>query len=218
MRATLFVVAVLGLATATGCSSHVQRRDGDAAPAGSPSQTPSALPTATSPALTPTARPPSSPSTVKTSAGRQSGIRGTDWKNVTIRGLLNLGDVTFHGGQAHLGYNNCTMLPNAAKPAYADFIAEEPADSPSTEDALVLVECGGDGLDQALIPVQMSGTGRAAFGAIEADIPTRPDRRMTFTSYHLDRGTIVTTVKRADGGTEIRRYAGNGGSSWVRRA
>ena len=39
----------------------------------------------------------------------------------------------------------CTILPGGAQPVYAEFVVEEPANEPSTEDALVLVELGNPG-------------------------------------------------------------------------
>jgi hypothetical protein len=209
MRVTRFVVAAVCLAVATGCTQDVQRRDGDAAPAGSPGRT-TAAPVSSTPSN------PAASTAPPQSAGRPSGIRGTDWKNVTLTQLLGLGDVTFRDGQAHVGANNCTMLPGGAQPAYGEFLTEEPANAPVTEDALVLVECTGDYPDQHLIPVQVNGSRRSAYGSIDADVPAGPNARMTFTSYRLEAQTIVTVVRKADGSTETRRYVFAGGNKWRR--
>ena len=40
----------------------------------------------------------------------------------------------FRNGKASSGAVNCTMLPGGARPAYAEFLTEEPANSPVTED------------------------------------------------------------------------------------
>ena len=109
------------------------------------------------------------------------------------------------------------MLPGGARPVYAEYLTEEPANSPATEDALILLECGSDGMDQALIPVGLgSGQARNAVGFIRADPPTGPGERMTFTAYAVERGTIVTTVRKPGGGTETRRYRFAGGTTWER--
>ncbi|MBB3100937.1 hypothetical protein FHR83_008664 [Actinoplanes campanulatus] len=87
--------------------------------------------------------------------------------------FMDFGDTRFRGGTASSGANNCTMLPGSAQPAYAEYLADEPADSPVTEDAVVLVECGSDGMDQALIPVKLAydQKSRNAVGFIKADPP-----------------------------------------------
>jgi hypothetical protein len=133
-------------------------------------------------------------------------------------GFMELGDLEFRNGKASSGPNNCTMLPGGARPVYAEFLTEEPANSPVTEDALVLIECGSDGLDQALVPVQLGydQKTRQASGFIKADIPSGPDRRMTFTSYRVEGRLIVTTVRKADGSRETRRYRSGGGGTWER--
>jgi hypothetical protein len=110
------------------------------------------------------------------------------------------------------------MLPGGARPAYAEYLAEEPAESPITEDALVLIECGSDGLDQVLVPVQLGfdQTTRQARGLVRADRPAGPDKRMTFLSYSVRDSVIVTTVRKTDGSRETRRYRFGGGQSWDR--
>ncbi|MFI6265380.1 hypothetical protein [Micromonospora sp. NPDC051006] len=225
------LTAVLGFSMVGGCASGVDRVGGDAGPAGSPAttstagSTPAATSTSTpaSPSRTPAGvRTPASASKSPTrpATGGRGEIRRTDWSNVSLADMnfLDLGDAEFHNGEASFGYNSCTMLPGGARPFYADFIAEEPANSLATEDALVLVECGGDGMHQALLVVQLEYDRKTRYehSFIEADIPPGPGRRMTFTSYSVERGVIVTTVKKADGGTEKRRYRYDGGSRWVR--
>ena len=131
---------------------------------------------------------------------------------------MSLGDTVFRDGRASSGANNCTMLPGGVRPAYAEYLTEEPASSPVTEDALILIECGSDAMDQALVPVQVGFDQRTrhAVGFIKAYRPTGPGRRMTFLSYGVDRGEIVTTVRKADGTEETRRYRFAGGTSWER--
>jgi hypothetical protein len=131
---------------------------------------------------------------------------------------MGFGDARFRDGEASSGANNCTMLPGGARPAYAEYLTEEPANSPVTEDALILIECGSDGLDQALVPVKLvaGGTDRFAVGFIRADRATGPGKRMTFTSYRVRDGEIVTTVRKADGKEETRRYRFGGGTRWDR--
>jgi len=237
MRVLPVVITALSLAAATGCSNDPQRVAGEARPAGALSTTvpagataptaPSSL-TAPSPtASTPTsasARPATTsprPATTQHSrtAGQTSAIRRTDWPNVNLMGLdlMDLGDTRFRDGTASSGANHCTMLPGGARPAYAQFLTEEPANSPATEDALILIECGSDGMQQALVPVQLGhDQARNALGTIEADTPTGPDTRMTFISYTIEQGTIVTTVRKPDGTKETRRYRFDGGTRWVR--
>jgi hypothetical protein len=187
------------LATVTGCSSTANPSRAGAA--SSQSASPAA-------SVTPTGQP------ATPAPAQNSEIRNTDWRNVTILGLLDLGNVRFRNGVGGL----CRMLPGGAKPAYGHFINEEPASKPSTEDALVLVECGdSDPTDQALVPVQVDGAKRIAVGAIEQDTPTGPGPRMTFVSYEIQSGgTIVTTVRMPDGKVETRRYAW-GGNGWEKQ-
>lgn len=229
MRIPSLVIAAFGLSVLTACAATPERLEGEAGPAGSPFQTPSAsatvAPSATvgpTPSRTSQAPVPASASRSSTSpaAGTTSKIRKTDWANVTLAGLNYLGfeDARFRNGKATSGANTCTMLPGGARPAYAEYIAEEPANSPITEDALVLIECGSDGLDQVLVPVKLGfdQKTRIAMGLIRADIPTGPGKRMTFTSYRVQRGVILTTVRKADGSSEARRYRFNGGENWER--
>jgi len=187
MVPTRLLMAALGLSLLTGCAS---RGEEVAAPirASSPATDAAA------------AKPP---------AGA-SAIRETDWRNVTLVRLLKYGDVTFRNGEGA----NCRMLPGDAKPAYGHVINEEPAGRPATEDALVLVGCG-DAVEQALIPVALEGSRRVAVGAIEADAVTGPQPSMTFTSYRIENGNILVTVKKPDGKPENRRYRW-GGNGWER--
>ena len=195
MRALPLVIAALSLTAATGCTAE-------------PTEV-ATVPVAETIAASPSATP-----------SRTSTIRTTDWANVTLNnlGFLSLGDTEFRDGRASSGANTCTMLPGGARPAYAEYLTEEPASAPVTEDALILVECGSDGMDQALVPVQLGFDQRArnAVGFIKADRPTGPGQRMTFLSYGVDRGQIVTTVRKTDGTQETRRYRFAGGTTWER--
>ncbi|GAA1612199.1 hypothetical protein [Actinoplanes couchii] len=145
-------------------------------------------------------------------------IRRTDWMNVTIENVdfQDLGDLRFRNGQAKSGATTCTMLPFDTQPAYGEYLAEEPANSPATEDALIVIECGAAPATQALIPVQLSHDGKArhATGHIEADPPTSPANRMLFRSYKIVDGAIRAVVQRTDGDTETRRYLFAGGTRW----
>ncbi|MBW6436955.1 hypothetical protein KZ829_24740 [Actinoplanes hulinensis] len=105
------------------------------------------------------------------------------------------------------------MLPHAAKPVYAEFLTEEPANAPATEDALVLVELGNPDAarQQALVPIQLAPDGRAlqAGPAIKGDVPSPAgDKVMTFTSYRVDevKRHVFATVRTGDGRSEVRRY------------
>ena len=130
---------------------------------------------------------------------------------------MNVGDLQFRDGRATSGPTVCEMLPGAAQPVYADFLTEEPAIAPATEDALILIECGRDSVDQALIPVQLSFSQQhpGEYGFIRAD-PRTEEGRMTFLSYAVQNGAVVTTVRKADGTTERRRYLFDGGDTWAR--
>ncbi|MFC8616943.1 hypothetical protein ACFT9M_11060 [Micromonospora purpureochromogenes] len=232
MRALPLVIAALSLSILTGCTAKPKNLAGDAGPAGgvppvtasatvSASATASTTPSATaSAAVSASAATSTTPSAAASASGRTSEIRRTDWANVTLANLdyLGLGDLRFRNGKASSGANNCTMLPDGARPAYAEFLTEEPANSPVTEDALILIECGSDGLDQALIPVKLGfdQKTRETVGFIQADPPTGPNNRMTFMSYAVERQVIVTTVRKADGGKETRRYRFDGGNTWGR--
>ena len=205
--------AALCVSAVAACSSGTQRRNGDAAPAGSPGQS------ASSGATTESSQPagggaPASPSgATRSPNGAPSEIRKTDWRNVSVQGLDFCGGgnvATFRNGSN----NNdvpCLMLPGGAQPVYAEFLVEEPANRPATEDALVLVQLGNPGaaLRQALVPVAIAADGRTriAWPVIKGDEPSAAgDKAMTFTAYRVEKGTVVATVKRLDGGSETRRY------------
>lgn len=233
MRITVVLGVVLMLATA--CTVQPDRQPGLAAPVGDPSRpavtatpTPTATPTATATAALP-GKPGrdvgSSASPARTSAGvtqdrsvsgrRPAEIRRTDWANVTVHDLSFCGEsdpaVRFRGGSNGLDIP-CLMLPRGAKPVYAEFITEEPANAPSTEDALVLVELGNPDAarQQALVPIQIDFDGRTrnARSVIRGDRPSAAgDKAMTFTSYRVDDANhVIATVKTLDGKTETRRY------------
>ncbi|MFK4244633.1 hypothetical protein ACI2KV_17260 [Micromonospora chokoriensis] len=230
MRATLLPGVLLTVTVVAGCTSPVERVGGDAAPAGSPSA--SASPSASSAPATPSSTP-SAPATRTSAPGapttRTSGpatpvseMRRTDWPNAVIRSLDFCGEsdefVRFRNGSN--GFDvPCRILPGGARPAYADFIGEEPADAPATEDALVLVELGNPGAArrQALVPVQLAYDGKERFArpVIKGDDPSPSgDRVMTFVSYRIVDFHVEATVRKLDGGTETRRwrmmdYAGN---------
>ncbi len=213
MRALTLVIAALSVSIMTGCTSRPENVEGEAGPAGAASQTTSATVSASAAALV-------SPSPTNSASGLRSGIRGTDWANVTLvnLGFMDLGDTRFRDGKASSGAVNCTMLPGGAQPVYAEYLAEEPANSPITEDALILIECGSDGMDQAVIPVKLGydQKARLPIGFIPADPSTGPNNRMTFTSYSIENGVIVTTVRKANGSNETRRYRFDGSMSWER--
>ena len=195
MRALPLVITALALSASTGCAARQAQ-------------------VATVPVAEKISVPPSAV------AQRTSVIRTTDWPNVKLVGLdfMSLGDLQFRNGRASSGANNCTMLPGGAKPAYAEYLAEEPASAPVTEDALILIECGSDSMDQALVPVQLGfdQKTRQAVGFIKADRPTGPGKRMTFLSYGVEGRQIVTTVRKTDGTQETRRYRVAGGETWER--
>jgi hypothetical protein len=221
MRAFPTMIAALGLCALTGCTASPQHLDGQAAPAGVTSPTPSAVPSVTRTASSPSPGTGAAASTVPagTSAPQPGGstpasiIRRTDWANVNLRGVgfMDLGDLRFRDGEATTETNHCTLLPGGARPAYGEYLAEEPADSPITEDALVLIECGLDDRLQALLPVKLGfdQKTRSAAGFIQDD-------RVRFLSYRLDGETIVTTVRTDAGDTETRRYQFAGGITWER--
>ena len=241
MRVVPLTVAALQLTALTGCAAGPETVAGDAGPAGSPpslvsssSVVPGAVPSATTtpvpasttassatPASAPASAPsPSRPSSAPaTTAPAATGtIRTTDWANVTLADLWQYGDVTFSNGKGSSGANNCHTLPGGARPFYAEYLTEEPARAPVTEDALILVDCGSDMQQQALVPVKLGydQKTRQTVGVIPADPPPGPDREMTFTSYRVEKGVIVTTVRKADGSAETRRYRYNGGINWER--
>jgi hypothetical protein len=217
MRAFPTAIATVSLCALTGCMTSPQRLDGQASPAGIRSPAVSVRPSAAAAPPSAPAAPPASPSRAATSdpasgeTGTTSIIRRTDWANVSLRGVsfMDQGDLRFRDGTA----KNCSMLPGGAEPAYGEYLTEEPADSPVTEDALVLVECGaGDDRVQALVMVQIGydRKTRNAGSFIQAD------DAMTFLSYRIDGNDIITTLRKADGGTESRRYRFAGGTTWER--
>lgn len=232
MRIPPLVLTALSLSLLTACSSGPTKVAGDAGPAGAPRPTTRAISAVTSdPTRTPgttapaTSRPAATtpaagPTSTTGTPGATSTIRRTDWAEVNLTDLafLGFGDADFSGGKASSGANNCTMLPNGVRPSYGEYIAEEPASSPVTEDALVLVDCGSDGRQQALVPVKLGfdGKTREAIGFIPADRPTGPGQRMVFLTYAVRDGGIVTTVRKADGTRETRRYRSGGGTRWER--
>ncbi|KAB1928901.1 hypothetical protein [Micromonospora noduli] len=222
MRGNLLVGAMLTLTFVAGCTSPVKRVGGDAGPAGSPSA--SASPSASSAPATGSAGPstpatrsatPGAPST-RTSrpAAPVSEIRRTNWPNAVIRGLKFCGEsddsVVFRNGSNGLDIP-CRILPNGARPVYAEFIGEEPANAPSTEDALVLVELGNPDAArrQALVPIQLSYDGRERYARpiiLGDNSSPSGDRVMTFVSYRVVGETVQATVRKLDGGTETRRW------------
>lgn len=221
MRTRSLPGIVLVLVVAAACTSP-ERRPGDAAPAGSPAPSGSATaappttpgqltPPTTSAAPTPTTRAPSL-------TGQESEIRRTDWRNVDVRGLTFCGEaddvVRFRDGSNGLDIP-CRMLPGGARPVYGEFLVEEPANALAREDALVLVELGNPGAarQQALVPIQIAsdGTTREAWPVIKGDPPSPAgDKVMTFVSYRIQGETVVTTVRRLDGRSEVRRYRQSG--------
>ncbi|GAB3931987.1 hypothetical protein [Micromonospora vulcania] len=233
MRGRLLTGVTLGLTFVAGCTTPIDRSNGEAAPAGS--SAPSATPTATS---TPSAAvtPSSGPSASNTASSRPgapttaptrtlSEIRRTDWRDVTIRSLGFCGEsdgsVTFRNGSN--GFDvPCRILPGGARPVYAEFLVEEPANAPSTEDALVLVELGNTDAarQQALVPVQLADDGRtrSAWPVIKGDPSSASgDRAMTFLSYRVLSGHVEAIVRRLDGRTETRRWRQvDYGGNWER--
>jgi len=224
MRSTVVLGVVLVLATA--CTDRPDRQPGMAGPVGGtgspaapspPSISGSASPGGTSAAVT--GEPAATSRAV-------SEIRKTDWADSTVRGLSFCGEsgpeVRFRDGSNGLDVP-CLMLPRGAKPVYAEFLTEEPANAPATEDALVLVELGNPGAarQQALAPIQIGADGRTrhARAVIKGDRPSAAgDKAMTFTSYRIDAGDVITaTVRTLDGRTETRRYRQNGANGdWQR--
>ena len=240
MRVLPVAVAVLHLTALAGCATGPESVAGDAGPAGAPPEIASAAvatPSPSLPAPDPASPPASAPSSQRTSSPASPSasasasaaasasapppaktIRDTDWADVKLADLPQYGDLAFSGGKASKGANNCHMLPGGARPYYAEYLAEEPANSPVTEDALILIDCGSDMQQQMLVPVQLGydRKTRQAVGFIKADPPPAADKSMTFTSYRVEKGVIVTEVRKADGSTETRRYRFGGGNSWDR--
>ncbi|MBM0203737.1 hypothetical protein JNW90_11905 [Micromonospora sp. STR1s_5] len=236
MRGNLLVGAMLTLTFVASCTSPVERVGGDAQPAGSPSVSASPpSPSASSAPATGSAGPsapatrsatPGAPTT-RTSrpAAPMSEIRRTDWPNAVIQHLGFCGEsddsVKFRNGSNGLDIP-CRILPNGARPVYADFVTEEPANAPSTEDALVLVELGNPDAArrQALVPVQLSYNGRERYAwpvILGDDSSPSGDRVMTFVSYRVVGRNVQATVRKLDGGTEIRRWRkADGSGNWER--
>ncbi|WP_433534146.1 hypothetical protein ACQPZK_18325 [Micromonospora sp. CA-249363] len=239
MRYGTLTSMALSLTMVTGCTPATERLGGDAAPAGSPRASAStAAPSASSVAATGSPRPSGSASRTagptasatrtsgsSGSSGQSSAIRQTDWPNATITNLRFCGqsDDTVRFRDGSNGFDvPCTILPGGARPVYAEFVVEEPANAPSTEDALVLVELGNPGAArrQALVPVQLSDNGRGlyAWPVIAGDAPAAGGAQvMTFTSYRVVGQTVEATVRRTDGGSETRRWRkADGAGNWER--
>ncbi|MEU4531394.1 hypothetical protein AB0F49_24525 [Micromonospora ureilytica] len=232
MRGKLLSGGVLTLAFVAGCTSSVDRVGGEAAPAGSPAGASPSTPGAPAPTSTAASAPATSASTPGAAVTRTtgpatqtSGIRQTDWPNAVIRNLKFCGEsdnsVSFRNGSN--GFDvPCKILPGGARPVYAEFIVEEPANAPSTEDALVLVELGNPDAArrQALVPVQLADNGRNrnAWPVILGDQSSSAgDRVMTFVSYRVVGENVEATVRKLDGGTETRRWRkADGGGNWER--
>ncbi|WP_433124774.1 hypothetical protein ACQPWW_20530 [Micromonospora sp. CA-240977] len=231
MRGKLLVGVALTVTFVAGCTPSVDRVDGDAAPAGSPSASASppasTAPTTADPSASATRGPTPGEPVSRTSgpAAELSEIRRTNWPDAVIRNLDFCGEsddaVAFRDGSN--GFDvPCRILPGGARPVYGEFIVEEPANAPSTEDALVLVELGNPDAArrQALVPVQLSdnGRGRYAWPVIKGDEPSSAgDRVMTFVSYRLVGQNVEATVRRLDGGTETRRWRkADGSGNWER--
>ncbi|MEU7800257.1 hypothetical protein AB0B10_13370 [Micromonospora arborensis] len=206
MRDELLIGVALSLTFATGCTSSTDSLGPDAAASGSSSDSVS---------LTSLSAPSAS----------ASEIRQTDWANAVIDKLSFCGEsddsVEFRNGSN--GFDvPCRILPDGAQPVYAEFIVEEPANAPSTEDALVLVELGNPNAArrQALVPVQLSdnGSGRYAWPVILGDDSSASgDRAMTFISYQVVGEHVEATVRNLDGSTENRRWRKyNGSGNWER--
>jgi hypothetical protein len=207
MRARSLTGVVLVLAATAACTPS-QRRAGEHEPSGSPGPRVTAVLSTTQPppAAAPSARPPG--------GGRASAIRRIDWRNATVTRLPFCGGpdgvVSFRDG-SNGDDIPCRMLPDGARPAYGEFLVEEPANAPAREDALVLVELGNRGAarQQALVPIQLGSDGRTleAWPIIKGDAPSPTgDMVIPFLAYRIEGQTVVTTVKRLDGRTEIRRY------------
>ncbi|PWR11212.1 hypothetical protein DKT68_06595 [Micromonospora acroterricola] len=169
---------------------------------------------ASRPATTASSRP-TAPATGSGPARQGSEIRRTDWPNALIRNLEFCGEsddaVRFRNGSN--GFDiPCKILPGGARPVYAEFLVEEPANAPSTEDALILVELGNPDAarQQALVPVQLGYRNDPLWArpVIKGDAPSATgDRVMTFTSYRvLSDDKVEATVRRLDGRTETRRW------------
>ncbi|MET8265882.1 hypothetical protein ABZU92_18035 [Micromonospora arida] len=215
MRGNLLIGAMLALTFVAGCTSPVNRVGGDPGPAGSPSTSASPpSPSVSSAAATGSAGPGAPATRTSRPATPVSEIRRTDWPNAVIRDLKFCGEsddsVKFRNGSNGLDVP-CRILPDGARPVYADFVTEEPANAPSTEDALVLVELGNPDAArrQALVPVQLSYNGRERYARpiiLGDDSSPSGDRVMTFISYRVVGQNVQATVRKLDGGTETRRW------------
>ncbi|MET7668929.1 hypothetical protein [Micromonospora luteifusca] len=226
MRDELLIGVALSLTFATGCTSSAGSLGGDTAASGSSSDSASPTSLSASSASTTGSGGPSAPATSTADPGAAaSEIRRTDWPNAVIGNLSFCGEsddsVAFRNGSN--GFDvPCRILPDGAQPVYAEFIVEEPANAPSTEDALVLVELGNPNAArrQALVPVQLSdnGSGRYAWPVILGDESSASgDRVMTFISYQVVGQHVEATVRKLDGSTENRRWRKyNGSGNWER--
>ena len=212
-RAVVAAVAVVGTAVAgIAWWAAPADRQGMSAMATPSAGTSSGASASTGPGSHGPSVPPSTAGPARSQPGR---IRGTDWRNAAVRGLkfcLEVVDdvVEFRNGSNGLDIP-CKILPGGASPVYAEFLVEEPANRPATEDALVLVELGNPDAArrQALVPVALGADGRTliAWPAIEGDQSSpMGDQVMTFTSYHVEQEVVVATVKTLDGTPETRRY------------
>ncbi|MEU7611769.1 hypothetical protein [Micromonospora sp. NPDC049204] len=226
MRGRLLIGVVLTLTFVVGCTSPFDRVGGDAAPAGSPSASTSPPAPSDPASATPSPTAPASPTPATRTTGPAkplSEIRRTDWPNAVIDNLKFCGGsddkVTFRNGSNGAAVP-CKILPGGASPVYAEFIVEEPAIAPSTEDALILVELGNPGSRraQALVPVQLSDTGgkRSAWPYIVGD-SDGPDEIETFISYRVVGQNVQATVRKLDGSTEKREWRkADGSGRWER--
>lgn len=230
MRGKLLPGVALTLTFVAGCTSSVDRVGGEAAPAGSPAGASPSTPGAPAP----TSSAPSAPASTSTPgaavtrttgpATQTSVIRQTDWPDAVIRNLKFCAEadpVRFRNGSNGLDVP-CRILPGGARPVYAEFIVEEPANAPSTEDALVLVELGNRDAArrQALVPVQLADNGRDRYAwpvILGDDSSPSGNQVMTFVSYRVVGQNVEATVRKLDGGTETRRWRkADGSGNWER--
>ncbi len=208
--------SVAAMAAVAGIASLPDAHTTPVAPPSPPSPPASASGPAAPPSTGAATPPPSTPGSART--GRPSQIRQVDWRNASIQGLDFCGEnddvVQFRNG-TNGNDIPCVILPAGARPVYAEFLVEEPANRPATEDALVLVELGNQDAArrQALVPVAVAADGRAliAWPVIMGDEPSpMGDKVMTFTAYRVEQNVVVATVKRLDGTVETRRYRQGG--------
>jgi hypothetical protein len=188
-------------------SSPEVDRSTDAAPSGTATATESAAPSSTSPTA-PTGGPTRTPNRA---------IRGTDWRNVH---LVRKGSESyqFSNGTARWQGSTCRILPNGTQPAYGDILTYAPVVRTNDEDALVLVDCGTATAQELLIVSRSADSNELLVTlAVSGDPSNGPSGRTTFTAYRIDGGSIVVTVRKANGTTETRRYAGSEfGYTWTR--